>query len=183
MKVISLPTSIRLEPEDLVLVSQLTPANLIMIKVYEWDHFFLNPDPLVNQEHVAQYTICPECFNKAIAEIQGMYAGWSKINKEQPIKLIGIHNQDPKSLFIQFSLGQRYFVYQRLITIRRETVFEELFGKKDNFRLRPLCSDDEQYLISNLKFMPKAKKAISFYPYNSHGYSLSRRHHALPYSG
>ncbi|KLU65544.1 hypothetical protein DEAC_c26810 [Desulfosporosinus acididurans] len=91
------------------------------------------------------------------------------------IKLIGIHNQDPKILFIQFSLGLRYFVYRRDLEVFQETVLEELFSRKDPFRLRPLNRKDQEYLITNLKFNDKAKKAISFYPQRRQGYSLVRK--------
>lgn len=169
---------IELVPEYLVIVSQLEPAiNVIAIKVYEREHFFVNPNPLVNGEQIAQYSICPGCFNQTITEIRDIYAGWSKIDKTKPTKLIGIHNQDPKTLYIQFSLGERYFTYKRSLALNREVVYEELFGKKHNCRQRALSSDDEQYLISKLRFMPKTKKAISFYPYKvpfGHTYTIRR---------
>jgi hypothetical protein len=163
---ISVPASIiELRPEDLVIVSQLEPTtNVIRIMVYEREHFLVIPNPSANQELIAQFSICLSCFTQTVAEILDMYTGWSKIDKTQPTKLIGIHNQDPNTLYIQFSLDQRYFVYERCLGLNREMVNEELFGKKHNFRQRALCSDDEQYLISKLRFMPKTKKAISFYP-------------------
>lgn len=185
MKAVSPPKSILLlDPEGLVLVSHrpLT-SNLIITKVYEQEKFLLNPDPCLNTDHLAQYFTCLGCFRETIAGISTMYTGWSRLNKAQPVRLIGIHNQDSNSLYIQFSLGERYFVYLRQLKPNRETVSEELFGRKDCFRLRALCLDDEQYLISNLKFIPKSKKAISFYPRIPPGLTLKRKYHSLPSSG
>ncbi|WP_407312795.1 hypothetical protein [Desulfosporosinus sp. SB140] len=184
MEVLFQPESVLLiDPEGLVIVSHWeSEKKLILTKVYEREDFLMNPDPYLNEDHLAQYFTCLNCFSAKVAEILEMYAGWSKIDKTQPIKLIGIHNQDPKSLYIQFSLGQRYFVYLRQLKPNYETVSEELFGKKDNFRLRALCPDDEKYLISNLKFIPKSKRAISFYPQIPHGLTLTRRYRSLPYS-
>lgn len=174
--------TVELEPEDLVIVSQLEPATFVIkIKVYEQKYFTLNPDPLVNHNQIAQYSICPCCFTQAVTDIRDMYAGWSKINKTMPAKLIGIHNQDHNTLYIQFSLGQRYFIYERCPKLHKETVHEELFGKKHNVRLRGLSHEDEKYLISKLRFMPQAKKAISFYPQKTY-FALTRVHHSLPYS-
>ena len=168
---------IELVPEYLVIVSQLEPAlNVIKIKVYEREHFFVNPNPLVNEEQMALYSICPSCFNQTITEIRDIYAGWSKIDKTQPTKLIGIHNQDPKTLYIQFSLSERYFTYKRCLLLNNEGVSEELFGKKHDCRQRALSREDEQYLISTLRFMPKTKKAISYYPYKvPFGHTYIRR--------
>lgn len=152
-----------LKQENLVIVGQLERTNVMKIKVYEREHFFDNPDPSDNRVQIAQYSICPSCYTQAVAEIRDMYLGWSKININQPTKLIGIHNQDPDTLYIQFALGERYFIYERSLALNREMIQEELFGKKHNCRQRALCSEDEQYLISLLRFMPKTKKAISFY--------------------
>lgn len=183
MKKLSECTSIlELKPEELVIVAQFEPSHLIIkIKVYEQNHFFMNPNPLVNQAEIAEYSICPSCFTKAIADIKDMYTGWSKINKTHSAKLIGIHNQDQNVLYIQFCQGQRYFIYERSLKFHKETIVEELFGKKHSLRLRALSKEDEQYLISKLRFMPKAKKAISFYPLKPH-YNLIRKHQALCYS-
>ena len=157
---------IELVPEYLVIASQSEPTiNSIKIKVYEREHFFVNPNPLDNEEQIAQFSICPGNFDQTVTEIRDMYAGWSKIDKTQSTKLIGIHNQDPKTLYIQFSLGERYFTYKRCLILNSEVVYEELYGKKNSCKQRALSSDDEQYLISKLRFMPKTKKAISFYPY------------------
>ena len=184
MKRISIPASIiELGSENLVIVSQLEPStDVILITVYEREHFFVNPNPSVNREQLAQFSICLGCFTQTVVEVQDMFAGWSKIDKTQLTKLIGIHNQDPNTLYIQFSLGQRYFVYERCLGLNREMVHEELFGKKHNFRQRALSSDDEQYLISKLRFMPKTKKAISFYPQACSHLSHSRGLLALPCS-
>ncbi|TGE33541.1 hypothetical protein [Desulfosporosinus sp. Sb-LF] len=171
-----------LGPEDLVIVSQLEPDTfLIKVKVYEQKDFILNPNPLENDNQMAEYSICPGCLTEAVADIRDMYTGWSKINKSSPIQIIGIHNQDHNILFIQFCLGQRYFIYERCPKLHKETVYEELFGQKHNLRLRGLGREDEQYLITNLRFMPKAKRAISFYPYKTQ-YILTRKHHSLPHS-
>ena len=134
---------IELVPEYLVIVSQLEPAiNVIKIKVYDREHFFVNPNPLVNEEQIVQYTICPSCFNQTVSEIREMYAGWSKIDKTKPTKVIGIHNQNPQTLYIQFSIGDRYFTYKRCLVLNREVVYEELFGKKNNCRQRAVSSED-----------------------------------------
>lgn len=159
---------IDLGPVNLVIVSLLdSTPDVIKLKVYEREHYYINPNPADNQAQLAQYSICPSCFTQAVAEIQDLYAGWSKIDKTQPIKIIGIHNQDRHTLLIQFSHGERYFIYHRCPRINIEMVSEELFGKKHYLRQRPLSNDDEQYLISLLKFTPKTKKAISFYPHRT----------------
>ncbi|WP_139024219.1 hypothetical protein [Desulfosporosinus sp. OT] len=169
---------VELVPEYLVIVSQLEPTlNIIRIKVYDRELFFVNPNPLVNENQLGQYSICPSCYNQTVSEIRDMYAGWSKIDRTQPMKLIGIHNQDPKNLYIQFSLGERCFIYERSLELHREVVYEELFGKKHNHRQRALSSDDEKYLVSKLRFLPKTKKAISFYPFKAtSGHTYIRRH-------
>jgi len=169
---------IDLGPVDLVIVPQVDSApNVIQLKVYEREHFFLNPNPAVNQTQIAVYSICSSCFTQAVAEIRDLYAGWSKIDRTEPTKLIGIHNQNPNTLYIQFSLGERYFIYKRCLTLNRDMVYEELFGKKHNLSRRSLNSEDEQYLISRLRFMPKAKNAISFYAFKAH--IRTRRHFAF----
>jgi len=169
LEAISVPASIiELCPEELVIVSQSEPAtNVITIMVYERERFFVDPNPTVNREIIAQYSICLGCFTQTIAEVRDMFVGWSKIDKTQPTKLIGIHNQDPSTLYIQFALDERYFVYERCLGLNREMVNEELFGKKHNFRQRALSSDDEQYLITRLRFMPKTRKAINSYPHKA----------------
>lgn len=175
--------SVKLDSEELVITTDLNPSSDVMtIKVYEQKIFTLNPNPLLNNNQIAKYAICPSYFQKAIAEIKDMYSGWSKINPDHPIKLIGIHNQNPKALCIQFSLGQRYFIYKRCLINHQEAIYEELFGKKDDLRYRPLSLDDKRQLISRLRFVPKAKKAISFYPLKSH-YTLIRRPHSLSHPG
>jgi len=169
---------IDLGPADLVIVPQLDSVPDVMkLKVYEREHFFVNPDPAVNQEQIAEYSICSSCFSQAVTEIRDLYAGWSKIDRTEPTKLIGIHNQNPSILYIQFSLGERYFIYKRCLTLNREMIFEELFGKKHNLSRRPLSSEDEQYLISKLRFMPKTKNAISYYARQAH--IRTRRHFAF----
>lgn len=169
---------------DLVLVSQLDSiSQVIILRVYEREYFFENPNPADNEAHIAQYSICPSCFAQAVDEIQGLYAGWSKLDKTQSMKIIGIHNQDPNLLLIQFSYGERYFIYERCPKANTEVVFEELFGKKHYLRQRSISSDDEQYLISLLRFMPKTKKAISFYPHKiSSRFRHIRKHLSLSHS-
>lgn len=174
---------IDLGPVDLVIVSLLdSPSNVIKLKVYERENFFVNPRPAENQTHIAQYTICPSCFTQAVKEIQELYVGWSKIDKSLSLKIVGIHNQDPNTLIIQFSHGERYFIYQRSPMINIECVYEELFGKQHHLRQRSLSSIDEQYLISLLRFTPKTKKAISFYPSTSSRFKRSRKHLFLTHS-
>jgi len=177
-KIVSTATILELVPEDLVIVSQFEPASCVMaIKVYERDCFFENPDPSLNQAQIDQYSICPSNLSQAISEISNLYKGWAKINKTKPPELIGIHNQALSILYIQFAIDQRYFIYQRCLTINREMVYEELFGRKHNFHLRALCHEDEQYLISKLRFMPKTKKAISFYSFKkSYGITHAKRY-------
>ena len=176
-KTASTVSILELVPEDLVVATQLGPAtNLITIKVYEREHFFDNPNPSENLAQIDHYSISPDILDQAVAEIQDLYIGWSKIDKTQPTDLIGIHNQDPSRLYIQFSLDQRYFIYKRCLTINREMVREELFGRKHYLRLRALSHEDEQYLISRLRFMPKTKKAISFYSKKSYGCTHAKRH-------
>lgn len=174
---------IDLGPVDLVIVSLLeSTTNVIKLKVYEREHFLKNPNPADNQAQIAQYSICPSCFSQAITEIQDLYAGWSKIDKTQSVEIIGIHNQDPNILFIQFSHGEQYFIYQRCPKLNFESIQEELFGKKHALRQRSLSSDDEHYLISMLRFLPKTKKAISFYPRTWSRFTRARRHLSLTHS-
>ncbi len=170
---------LELVSEGLVIASQLEPATYaITVKVYERDHFFNNPDPSVNLAQIDSYSICPNSLNQTVAEIRAMYEGWCKIDKTQPTELIGIHNQEQSILYIQFSLGQRYFIYTRCLVINSEMVKEELFATKHNFRHRALSHVDEQYLISKIRFMPKTKKAISSYPMKK-PYGLSSK--VVPY--
>lgn len=170
---------VELGPEDLVIVAQwVSSSAVIQIKVYERKYFSFNPDPSLNHDPIARYSVCPSCFTQGFTDITNMYTGWAKINKTLPAKLIGIHNQDRNTLYIQFSLGQRYFVYERCPNSHKETVQEELFGMKHNLRLRALRPEDERFLIATLRFMPKAKKAISFYPHKVY-YDLARSHSSL----
>ena len=180
-KIASTASILELVPEDLVIATQLEPATYLMtIKVYEREHFFSNPIPSDNREQIDQYSIFPGKLTQTVAEIRDLYGGWSKIDKTQPMELIGIHNQDPSILYIQFSLDQRYFIYKRCLAINSEMVNEELYGRKHNFRLRALCHEDEQHLISKLRFMPKTKKAISFYSFKkSYGFTNAKRHLSL----
>jgi len=172
---------IDLGPIDLVIVPQLdSNQHVIKLKIYEREHFFSNPNPATNKEQIAMYSICSSCLTQAIAEISDLYAGWSKIDKNEPTKLIGIHNQNPNILYIQFSLGERYFIYKRCLLSNREMVFEELFGKKHNLSRRPLSLEDEQYLISKLRFMPKTKNAINSYARRAH--TRTRRRFAFSHS-
>lgn len=179
MEEIFTPDSIiDLGPVDLVIVPLLdSDPDVIKLKLYEREHYFVNPNPTFNQDQLTEYTISSSYFTQAIAEIRDLYAGWSKIDKTEPTKVIGIHNQNPNILFIQFSHGERYFIYKRCLTLNREMIFEELFGKKHNLSRRSLNSEDEQYLISKLRFMPKTKNAISFY--NHKARLRTRRHFAF----
>ena len=176
MEEIFLPNNvIDLGPVNLVIVPHSAFApEVIKLKVYEREHFFVNPDPAVNQDQIAEYSICSSCFTQAVAEIRDLYEGWSKIDKTEPTKLIAIHNQNPNILYIQFSHGERYFIYKRCLTINKDMVYEELFGRKHNLSRRSLSSEDEQYFISMLRFMPKAKNALSFYAFRAQ--KRTRRH-------
>lgn len=177
-KIASTVSILELVPEDLVLATQLEPAaQVIAIKVYEREHFFANPNPSENLAEIDHFSICPGTLDQTVAEVRDLYKGWSTIDRTQPTELIGIHNQDPSILYIQFSLAQRYFIYQRCLTINHEMVHEELFGRKHQFRLRALSHEDEQDLISKLRFIPKTKKAISFYSFKkSYGFTHAKRH-------
>ena len=177
-KIASTVSILELAFEDLVIATQLIPSTYgITIKVYERGCFFDNPNPSVNQEQIDQYSIYPGSFMQTIVEIRAMYEGWSRINKIEPIQLIGIHNQNPLILYIQFSLDQRYFIYKRCLATKSEIVNEELFGIKDKFRLRGLNHEDELYLISKLRFMPKTKKVFSFYSLKpSYSFIRTKRH-------
>ena len=164
-KITSSVSILELVHEDLVIATQLEPSTYsITIKIYEREHFYGNPNLSVNQAQIDQYSIYPGSLMQTIAEIRAMYEGWSRITTIDPLELIGIHNQNPQILYVQFLLDQRYFIYKRCLATKSEMVNEELFGRKDQFRLRGLNHEDELYLISKLRFMPKTKKAISFYP-------------------
>lgn len=139
--------------------------NVIKLKVYERENFFSNPIPDINQTQIAEFSTSANSFSKAVVEIQELYDGWAKIDKSETTTIIGIHNQNPNVLYIQFSHGERYFIYKRCLTLSKEMIYEELFGKKHNVSRRSLNHEDEQYLISKLRFMPKTKNAISFYSY------------------
>ncbi|EHQ91295.1 hypothetical protein [Desulfosporosinus youngiae] len=169
---------IDLGPSDLVIVSQLeSDPDVTTLNVYERERFFANPNSVNNEEQIAVYSICSRFYNQAVAEIRDLYAGWTRIDKTEPTKVIGIHNQNPKILYIQFSHGKRYFIYKRCLTINKDMVYEELFGKTHNLSRRSLNREDEQYLISKLRFMPKTKNAISFYAFKAH--IRARRHFAF----
>lgn len=79
-------------------------------------------------------------------------------------QIIGIHNQDPLALFVQFSVGERYYIYERDRITKTESVKEELFGEK-NFSRKNLNSMDEQILLGKIMFYPKIKRAINDYPF------------------
>jgi hypothetical protein len=177
-KIASTANILELVPEELLIATHLEPDTYVLtIKVYERKRFFDNPDTTVNQEQIDQYSIFPGRLSQAVTEIRDLYKGWAKIDRAQPTELIGIHNQNPSILYIQFSIDQRYFIYKRCLAINREMVNEELFGKKHNSRLRALSHEDEQFLISKLRFMPKTKKAISFYSFKkSYGFTHAKRH-------
>ncbi|TGE38596.1 hypothetical protein E4K67_11785 [Desulfosporosinus fructosivorans] len=177
-KIASTTSILELAPEELIIATQLEPSTYVVtVKVYEREHFLANPNLSVNQKQIDLYSIYPGRLIQTFAEIKDKYEGWSKIDKTLPTELIGIHNQDPYILYIQFSINQRYFQYKRCLASSSETVQEELFGRKDHSRLRALCHEDEQYLISKLRFMPKAKKAISFYSLKtSYGFTHAKRH-------
>lgn len=166
---------IDLGPVELVIVPQLDSASdIIKLKVYEREHFFPNPNPVINQSQIAEYSVYPNKLSDAVTEIKDLYGGWSKIDKSYLTKVIGIHNQNPRILYIQFSHGERYFIYKRCLSANREMVFEELFGRQHGLNRRPLSSEDEQYLIAKLRFMPKTKNAISFYSFKPQ--KRTRRH-------
>ncbi|KUO62600.1 MAG: hypothetical protein APF84_02305 [Gracilibacter sp. BRH_c7a] len=79
-------------------------------------------------------------------------------------QIIGIHNQDPLALFIQFSVGERYYIYERDCVTRFESVKEELYEKKRYGRV-DLDLKDEQVLLGKIMFNPKIKKVMKDYPF------------------
>jgi len=91
-----------------------------------------------------------------------MPADTFQLDRDHELKLIGIHNQDPDALYIQFSVGDRYFIYERLIRSKSECIQEQLFGTKEGYR-HSLGDEDEQFLINRLRFMPKTKRVFSDY--------------------
>lgn len=177
-KIFSPNSIIDLGPANLVIVPLLN-SNLdtTTLKVFEREHYFANPSPPLNDDQIAVYSICSSCYDQAVEDIRNLYEGWSKIDKTETTNVIGIHNQNPRILYIQFSHGERYFIYKRCLTINKDMVYEELFGKKQSLSRRALSSEDEQYLISKLRFMPKTKNAISFYAFKAH--IRTRRHFAF----
>ncbi|AET69981.1 hypothetical protein Desor_4576 [Desulfosporosinus orientis DSM 765] len=181
MDTISATSIIDLGSINLVLVPRLNSAlEVIQLKVYEREGYFLNPNPEVNESQIAEYSICSSCYTQGISEIRDLYEGWARIDKAEPVTLIGIHNQNPNILYIQFSLGDQYFMYKRCLLSNKEMIYEELFGKKPHLRWRSLNKEDEQYLMAKLRFMPKAKNAISFYTYSAQ--KRIRRRYAFSHS-
>lgn len=79
-------------------------------------------------------------------------------------QIIGIHNQDPLALFVQFSIGEHYYIYERDRLTKSESVKEELFGEKVYGR-KDLNRRDEQTLLGKILFIPKIKKVIKDYPF------------------
>lgn len=83
----------------------------------------------------------------------------------EPFKLIGIHNQHPTILFVQFSLGDRYFIYELNRFLKSEQICEQCFTERySEVRIDPR---DEEYLIAKLKFFPKTKRIISEYRFQA----------------
>jgi hypothetical protein len=87
------------------------------------------------------------------------------VDNTESFKLIGIHNQHPAKLFVQFSLGDRYFMYEfnrcDKIELIREQCFETIYAER---RIDP---QEEDYLIGKLKFFPKTKRVINEYRYHA----------------
>ena len=79
-------------------------------------------------------------------------------------RIIGIHNQDPLALFVQFSVGERYYIYERDCVTKSESVKEELFEEK-NFGRKDLDLKDEQILLGKIMFNPKIKRVTKYYPF------------------
>ncbi len=77
-------------------------------------------------------------------------------------QIIGIHNQDPLALFVQFSVGERYYIYERDCVTKSESVKEELF--EENFSRQDLDPKDEQLLLGKIMFNPKIKRVSKDYP-------------------
>lgn len=79
-------------------------------------------------------------------------------------QLIGIHNQDPLTLYIQFSVGDKYYIYERDCVTKSESIKEEIFGDKVYTR-QSLNHGTEQLLMGKIIFYPKIKRVIRAYPF------------------
>ena len=78
-------------------------------------------------------------------------------------KIIGIHNQDPLALFVQFSVDEHYYIYERDCRSKSESVKEELFG--DTYNRQHVEPIDEKILLGKIMFNPKIKRVIRDYPF------------------
>ena len=79
-------------------------------------------------------------------------------------QLIGIHNQDPLTLFVQFSVGEHYYIYERDCVSKSESVKEEHFEKSTYYR-EVLDKLNEKTLLGKIMFSPKIKRVIKDYPF------------------
>jgi len=79
-------------------------------------------------------------------------------------QIIGIHNQDPLALFVQFSVGEHYYIYERDCVTKSESIKEELFEEKSYGR-KNLNRMEEQLLQGKIMFIPKIKRVVKDYPF------------------
>lgn len=73
-------------------------------------------------------------------------------------QLIGIHNQDPLTLYIQFSVGDKYYIYERDCVTKSESIKEEIFGHKVYTR-QSLNHGTEQSIAGKNHLLPQNKKS------------------------
>ena len=83
----------------------------------------------------------------------------------EPFKLIGIHNEHPATLYVQFSLGNRYFMYELNKFHKSEHIREQIF--ETSYSELSIDPQDEEYLIGKLKFFPKTKRVINEYRFHA----------------
>lgn len=83
----------------------------------------------------------------------------------EPFKLIGIHNEDPANLYVQFSLGDRYFMYEFNKFTKSEHIHEQCYDSTySELKIEP---QDEEYLMGKLTFFPKTKHIINEYRFHA----------------
>lgn len=70
--------------------------------------------------------------------------------------VIGIHNQDPLALYVQFSVDEHYYIYERDCVSISEYVKEELFEEK-NYGRKDLHHLDEQILLGKICLTQKLR--------------------------
>lgn len=80
-------------------------------------------------------------------------------------KIIGIHNEHPATLYIQFSMGERYYIYELSKFRKSEEIREQCFD--NSYSELSIDLQDKEYLIGKLKFFPKTKRVINEYRYKA----------------